>query len=466
MFEPSRPSSHLFVNREAELAALDDWARGGHPPMSIYGPPGIGKTALLARYAELTRPDYVAQVVLYGRELSSPEVIAALIAQQLRSALGPSISPRPGRNGLLHDLSLGQLKDRRVLITVDELESMPYEQLHPFLRATKEDRSESRWVFAARHFRTGTQVVLDENPRIFLGPLDEVAITALLNHLAPARAAELLEQLHGYADDELDRGNPGLLKQLGNMLLETSDVGHAIGRFAEWLGSDANSLLIALGDSGFKVLPTREESVSRIVTPTGEVLSASPYIVIPRLQRFWVRQIEEFEGLLNDPETKERHYQAFFERHQHFLTGVSYDKVVAQPVLERTEGEGNLRPDFLLRPVGGGRYGDILDLKLPSEKLIVGAKDRRRLSAAIQEAIAQVREYRDYFEQPERRRRVEERYGLTAYRPTVAVVVGRTPELEEEKRRQIYDDVPPHVRVITYDQLLLEMRRLVELFSA
>ena len=74
---------------------------------------------------------------------------------------------------------------------------------------------------------------------------------------------------------------------------------------------------------------------------------------------------------------------------------------------------------------------------------MTGRKDRRRFAQGLHEAIAQVREYREYFERPEYRRAVQERYGLTAYRPSTLIVIGRQPEsVTEEEMKRIEGDAP------------------------
>ena len=124
-----------------------------------------------------------------------------------------------------------------------------------------------------------------------------------------------------------------------------------------------------------------------------------------------------------------------------------------------------MKPDFFLQPLGS-QYADILELKLPTRKLIVGIRDRLHFSSSVNKAVAQVREYRDYFEDSKRRRLVADKYGLTAYRPSVAVIIGRTPEyLGEEKLRQILESTPGYTKIITYDQLFSRMRRLVDMYG-
>ena len=117
----------------------------------------------------------------------------------------------------------------------------------------------------------------------------------------------------------------------------------------------------------------------------------------------------------------------------------------------------------MLQPLGS-KFANILDLKRPDAKLVTGRKDRRHFAQGVHEAIAQVREYREYFERSDYRRAVEERYGLTAYRPAALIVIGRQPEtVSEEEMKRIEGDAPDFVKVQTYDDVRRTMRRMVEL---
>ena len=68
----------------------------------------------------------------------------------------------------------------------------------------------------------------------------------------------------------------------------------------------------------------------------------------------------------------------------------------------------NLVPNrnFLLKRVIDG-YWDIFDIKLPDKSVIVGSDPRRRFSSYVDSAISQVNEYRDYFDDPQNRAKIE-----------------------------------------------------------
>jgi DNA-binding winged helix-turn-helix (wHTH) protein len=169
--------------------------------------------------------------------------------------------------------------------------------------------------------------------------------------------------------------------------------------------------------------------------------------------------VEEFESLVNSRSTKEIDLQRFFERNPAFIKNDEYKAAHPRVVLAR-DGLGPLIPDFMLEPLHPKRMCDILDIKLPSAKVFVMQQRRFRFSADILEACAQVREYSCYFDDVKHQQLIRERYGLSAYRPRLFIVIGRLGNVEpHELRRAELDLSQVHVR--TYDDLLLKMRTRV-----
>jgi hypothetical protein len=209
-----------------------------------------------------------------------------------------------------------------------------------------------------------------------------------------------------------------------------------------------------------RVIPSTGLESTGLEITSGHSITAIPRVVYRATRGFWLPEATELEKLINEVTVRERDLQEFFERHPHLLAGASYDKVVAHPILARDQ-DGPLIPDFMLEPAGGG-FADIMDLKLPRVRLVAGRSDRLRLTAHVAEAIAQVREYRAYFEDSAQRQAVQDRYGLQAYRPTAAVLIGRDPGPGPDKfeLKRLLDELPGHVKLITYDDLLRQVRNL------
>ena len=216
---------------------------------------------------------------------------------------------------------------------------------------------------------------------------------------------------------------------------------------------DTLEYLLTLGDGKIQILPSQREGIFRLSladNPSGELIIAAPFVIANATRSYIRDEIEEFEALINSPLSSESDIQKFIENHPKFLLGQDYQRLHPQVVLERKE-QGSLIPDFLLQPFNKD-FCDIVELKLPNAPLIVGKRDRQRFSSAIAEASAQLRTYRDYFDDANQRKAIQERYGITAFRPKLAVIVGKAAEIDDVTYKQIQSS--QNIQVITYDDLV------------
>jgi hypothetical protein len=165
---------------------------------------------------------------------------------------------------------------------------------------------------------------------------------------------------------------------------------------------------------------------------------------------------DEFEHLINDPNVKEQALHEFFETHPDFLLTSDYKRAHSKIVLERTD-TGALIPDFILEPVNRSQFCDLLELKSPMTPLFVMKKNRRRFSAAVLEAVAQLREYQRFFDERDSRERIHARYGLTAYRPRMFLILGRTGTVDPFMMKVAQENVSD-VTIATYDDILGRMK--------
>lgn len=241
----------------------------------------------------------------------------------------------------------------------------------------------------------------------------------------------------------------------------SSDDLSALKKAVGLAGMDALNLILTLSNGRIQILPSQQEGIFRLAlsdNPDSELIIAAPY-VIANVTRSYIRdEIEEFETLINSQRSTEYDIQKFLENHPKFLLGHEYQKLYPQVVLER-EDRGTLIPDFLVQPINK-EFCDIVELKLPSAPLIVGNNNRKRFSSSIAEAAAQLRTYRDYFDDKQRREAVRQRYGITAYRPKLAVVVGRATEADPILYKQIQGDLQ-NIEVITYDDLIKKAKNFL-----
>lgn len=232
-------------------------------------------------------------------------------------------------------------------------------------------------------------------------------------------------------------------------------------KFSEFITSNhRNSLLLefvmaAKGES-IVLCPYHGNAIHNVETKGNTVLVGRPAVIARNTRAVFYDETTEFERLINEKTVKEHHVQKFLERNPNFLKGLNYQNIYPQLVLERDD-DGALIPDFILEPFDGA-FCDILDIKLPKQKLLVGGKDRGQLAAGLHEVAAQLREYAAYFEQEKYRQFVRDKYGLKVYRPRLIAVIGRDimQMTEEQFRRAMtaYDNL----QFMTFDELLLHAK--------
>lgn len=218
-----------------------------------------------------------------------------------------------------------------------------------------------------------------------------------------------------------------------------------------------NSLLVEFvmtaNNNSITFTPYHGSAIHEIQQPRrSDVLIGRPAVVARKTGAIFSPEIEQFQHLLNDPNTRERHLQGFLEQHPNFLTGLSYKNVYPQLVLERTDGT-RLQPDFLMEPFDG-EFCDILDIKLPRQSIIVGRRDRATLAAGIHEVAAQLREYSAYFDEDRHRTYVNEKYGLKVYKPRLIAIVGR--DMRQMSEPQIRRAMTQYtdMKMMTFDDLV------------
>ena len=173
--------------------------------------------------------------------------------------------------------------------------------------------------------------------------------------------------------------------------------------------------------------------------------------------------IEEFEELINAKALKERAIQDFFERHPEFLLGAEYDKLYPQVILKPSADE-SLIPDFILKPLAGVSYGPkIVELKLPTQNVVKNKRRREGLYANIHEAVAQLRAYARFFDEQANREYVQKVLGFTAYKPRLALIVGKEISIgDEQVKADILNSLQP-IELLTYNHILARYRRLTRI---
>jgi len=175
-------------------------------------------------------------------------------------------------------------------------------------------------------------------------------------------------------------------------------------------------------------------------------------------------EVEQFEVLINNPDVSELDLQRFFVENPHFLIATRLLQPLPHVALVDRGGKV-LIPDFVLKPIVASirdSNWEVLDLKLPQAKLLAGPRDHVRFSRDVVQAIAQVKDYKDYFEDPRNSDQVQLILGHRLRHPRLGVLIGRLPssvtEVEELEKQQTRE---PGVRIVTYDEILETQKKLV-----
>lgn len=203
-------------------------------------------------------------------------------------------------------------------------------------------------------------------------------------------------------------------------------------------------------------LKPREPVESELYYGPADRRDRSRYITIHRDFYGISYEAEELEALINRKDVTEPELQKFFERHPHFLTSGIWSRAISHPRLPLDDRK-SLVPDFVLEPIIAERRArdlewQILDLKRPQERLVVGSERRRRLTSEVMKAIAQLRDYGEYFADPQHAKNVERALGHPVRRPQLAVLIGR----DDGEHGDVLDaeGVRHNVRLVTYDEIL------------
>jgi hypothetical protein len=257
--------------------------------------------------------------------------------------------------------------------------------------------------------------------------------------------------------------HPGRLDATG--LLSDAIIGEVAGNdraFAQSLLALARQaaldvdLNIVMRGGRLVVFPSSQVAGVRLGRLETERLAALEAHVSNRMRMVEHSAIREFESLINKARVREAELQEFLEAYPEVLGGTSPIQVHAHPIF--LAGEDHLIPDFVLERTGG--QPTILDLKRPSDPVLVGRGNRRRLASEIHRGLAQLHDYAGAVANPEERMRLQAELGFDLIHPELCLVIGRThSERDREDLRRIsHRDLRRPVQVLTYDDLLEEAK--------
>ena len=119
----------------------------------------------------------------------------------------------------------------------------------------------------------------------------------------------------------------------------------------------------------------------------------------------------------------------------------------------QNEEKNPIQPDFFISMPDG--YSDIVEFKLPSIKrnTIVGRDNRKSFNAEINSYISQTRVYKEYFEDSQNRKHVENKHGIKVLYPKRWLVIGRRWMFSSDDWKKIENDYKDFA-IRTYDDIV------------
>lgn len=174
------------------------------------------------------------------------------------------------------------------------------------------------------------------------------------------------------------------------------------------------------------------------------------YIDLSRAGILLKEEVDRLDALINDPEGREVDIQRMFEVHPQILLGGEYVRLHAQLRLDRRGP--TLIPNFFVESVTG--LCDILELKRPSQRIVVRQPNWSRFAVSVHKGLAQVRTYSEFFEDESNRRWFEAEFRLRVFRPMTILLIGRDSEFHDPYERRLIETSLGSSRIFTYDDVI------------
>jgi len=159
-----------------------------------------------------------------------------------------------------------------------------------------------------------------------------------------------------------------------------------------------------------------------------------------------------FEKLLNNPNSKEKDFHHFFNSFPDFLIG-QHDVLYSE---ERLEQESvDYRAD-IITPTRGFEMNpekwNLIELKKHSAKLLTSKRNHSNFTKSVFNGITQLKNYRDYFNNPKNFEKIKNRFGGIIPQPNMTLLIGTTPFDRENFNYQ--KQMHPDIDIVTYDEIL------------
>ncbi|MEX0967651.1 MAG: Shedu anti-phage system protein SduA domain-containing protein [Bacteroidia bacterium] len=174
--------------------------------------------------------------------------------------------------------------------------------------------------------------------------------------------------------------------------------------------------------------------------------------------------LNEFADLINR-KAKEDILEKFIKKHYQLIFGNHYDRIETQVWLKFPDLDisgKNRRLDIFLRNAVEGDW-ELFELKRPT-KLVRSYRSIPSLTAEFTNALSQLKNYKRILLQDNVRRRFEKE-GIDYYEPELRLVIGRKPNIPQGQWRRLKTENQDNLKLLTFDDLLEEMKFRLDSFS-
>lgn len=168
----------------------------------------------------------------------------------------------------------------------------------------------------------------------------------------------------------------------------------------------------------------------------------------------------QFANIFLLPRLRETTIGEFLENNPVFAKkAFSCRRSLYEPEFQWVEGnpdptEKSIKPDLMLERVDG--YFDICDLKTASldrQRITKGRHRRRRFIDYVEEGIAQLANYEEYFKFKKNKEFAQSHYDVKVSKPNLFLIVGSYENATKEEIEEAVRRLKPNYRIIDYDTL-------------
>ncbi len=169
----------------------------------------------------------------------------------------------------------------------------------------------------------------------------------------------------------------------------------------------------------------------------------------------------QLQNLYLLPGLRETTIGEFINTHSDVLSkAFNTDKYIYEPYFPWIEGPNEnqnhaINPDLLIQRADG--YFDIVDLKtaaLMKRKLTKGPRNRRRFIDYVNEGIAQLANYREYFTYDKNKEYARNKYGVELMEPNLILVVGNYENFDPSEIDESARQLDKSIIIVNYDAII------------